>query len=146
MTATLIFLIVTLSLMLAMSISHRRRHLLGIEFVNSESSRLGNQILKALNKSIQNEHRLEELNKLLGPDAMIDVGHGRDVGWLILACKVNGQDRVLLQELRKDMSMQEYKILIENLSHDFRHVAFIDTPYHEQFLYSEDKLFRRSRR
>ena len=82
-----------------------------------------------------------------GPTAAIDVGHKEhSSGWLILLCKVNGRDHVLLQELKRDMNMHEYQRLIETLSHDCAHVAFIDTPYHEQFLYSAERLSRRSRR
>ena len=140
MTAVLLLNLATLVVMLVSSIIHRRQHLRVIEYVNSESSRLGSQF-EALAAKIR------KINELLGPTAAIDVSHkGHDSGWLILLCKVNGQDHVLLQELRRDMSMHDYQRLVETLSHDCAHVAFIDTPYRESFLLSEDKLFRRSGR
>jgi hypothetical protein len=72
-------------------------------------------------------NRVRALGELLGPGVGIDVGL-RDRGWLILCCRVNGKDYVQLQQLKREMTMGEYKELVERLSYDFQHVAYIDAP------------------
>lgn len=95
----------------------------------------------------QNEliRNVDHIKKLLDQTAAVDVGSYRDVGWLILCCRVQGQDRVRIQHLRQDMSPKDYKDLIERLSYDCQHVAYIDAPPHyEQFLLSEEKMRKKN--
>jgi hypothetical protein len=74
------------------------------------------------------------LSSLLHAGVAIDVGL-KDAGWLILCCRVAGHDRVQIQNLKPEMTMKEYKELIERLSYDCQHVAYIDAPHGmEQFL------------
>ena len=78
--------------------------------------------------------RVRVLNELLHAGVAIDVGL-RDRGWLILCCRVGGQDRVMIQHLNPEMTPEDYKVLVKKLSYDFQHVAYIDAPHgYECFL------------
>jgi hypothetical protein len=77
---------------------------------------------------------VKTLNRVIHAGVAIDVGL-KDRGWLILCCRVAGIDRVMIQHLKPDMTMKEYKELVDRLSYDFQHVAYIDAPHgYESFL------------
>jgi hypothetical protein len=48
----------------------------------------------------------------------LDVGY-KGEGWLVLITKVNGTDRVCLKRIKPDMSLREYKFLVDQLRQDY---------------------------
>jgi len=79
----------------------------------------------------------------------LDVGIHHDCGWLVLITKVGGQDRVMLQELKPEMTWKEYNDLVERLGHDCGAVLrYADAPYGwgEAFLAERNTRVRRSGR
>ena len=88
------------------------------------------QYAEALSRTVKDTHQM------LHAGVAVDVGL-RDRGWLILCCRVDGRDRVMIQNLKPDMTLSEYRDLVKKLSYDFQHVAYIDAPYgYESFLKS----------
>ena len=86
-----------------------------------------------------------ELFKLLKTSVSIDVGYKcGDCGWLIFISKVDGRDMVKVQRLKPEMDLKDYKVLVEKLSWDCQHIAYIDsTKVHEHFL---KDTFRRTQK
>lgn len=77
----------------------------------------------------------------------LDVGMHRDCGWLVLITRVSGQDRVMLQELKPEMSLSDYRDLVRRLKHDCGAVLrYVDAPFGtcEAFL-AEPREFRSRR-
>ncbi len=101
----------------------------GLSLLNSGLAGARSNVEARRKETTQLSGDLTRLSNLVGGNIAIDVGFREDPGWLILTCRVDGQDRVVLNKLRRDMSMREYKHLVENLSRDFGHVAYIDAPH-----------------
>lgn len=99
---------------------------------------LRQEISKALNLTYEAgktaSHALAQVKAVIN----LDVGIHRDCGWLVLITKVRGQDRVMLQELKPEMTPEEYRDLIKRLKYDCGAVLrYADAPpgMAEAFLY-----------
>lgn len=110
--------------------------------VTAWGSKIVKEALKKLTEDnrglwVEYEHvkaAVRGMQQLLHPGVAVDVGF-KDRGWLILVCRVAGRDRVMIQNLKPEMTMSEYKRLVEKLSYDFEGVAYLDAPYgYESFL------------
>lgn len=110
------------------------------------------ELSKSLTSTVHCMNKVEEQASLALSQVKavinLDVGIHRDCGWLVLITRVNGQDRVMLQELKPVMNMSEYRDLVERLKHDCGAVLrYVDAPFGtcEAFL-TESRGFRRSQR
>jgi hypothetical protein len=146
MTVELLF-VPLLALIVAIALIHRdstaQRRMSTAH--HEENNQLFAQIESRLNRNANSTATVKgDLNKLRGllGDAAIDVGFHRDCGWLILACRVNGQDRVQIQHIRPDLSPQDYRTLVEVLTAAGSHLAFLDMPFGSGY----EQFFRRPRR
>lgn len=58
----------------------------------------------------------------------VDIGVLHDSGWLILCARIDGRDWVKIQELKRGMTLEQYKELVRNLEHLGAEFRYVDGP------------------
>ena len=63
----------------------------------------------------------------------VDIGILHDRGWLILCARIDGRDWVKIQEIKPEMTMEEYRFLVKELENIGAQFRFFDAPQGKMF-------------
>jgi len=85
-----------------------------LEEIAKDASRGAKDASQALAKADASVAMVRELRKQMSACMAIDVGF-KDTGKVIILSRVQGQDRVRIVNVKPEMSVHEYKNLIESL-------------------------------